>query len=121
MRCWGLRETQIRMTSAPLSAFSRCSITPDHNPDNTEGADARFKELNEAYEVLGDANKRWQYDCLISLKAEPREVYFAENANAREGDLMELLRKLETLGVAGRSGCGWPKGRGCRKGWCRRG
>lgn len=35
---------------------------PDVNPDKSAEADQKFKEINEAYEVLGDAEKRKIYD-----------------------------------------------------------
>jgi molecular chaperone DnaJ len=33
-----------------------------HHPDKTGGDEARFKEINEAYQVLSDKEKRSQYD-----------------------------------------------------------
>lgn len=45
-------------------AFRKLSLQyhPDKNPNSTE----KFKEINEAYQTLGDAKKRSQYDLLSS-------------------------------------------------------
>ena len=49
------------------SAYRKLAMQyhPDKNPDDGSAAD-RFKEINEAYEVLGDADKRSKYDRLGS-------------------------------------------------------
>lgn len=37
-------------------------LAHQYHPDKTGGNDAKFKEINEAYQVLGNATKRKQYD-----------------------------------------------------------
>jgi curved DNA-binding protein len=42
------------------------SLAKKYHPDvsKDKGSDAKFKEINEAYEVLGDKDKRKKYDTL---------------------------------------------------------
>ena len=37
-------------------------LSMQYHPDKNEGDDTKFKEINEAYETLSDANKRKSYD-----------------------------------------------------------
>ena len=37
-------------------------LAHQHHPDKSGGDEAKFKEINEAYQVLSDPNKRAQYD-----------------------------------------------------------
>lgn len=45
-------------------AFRKLALRyhPDRNPQNQVKAEQKFKEINEAYEVLGDERKRQMYD-----------------------------------------------------------
>ncbi|KAF3904372.1 hypothetical protein AA313_de0210204 [Arthrobotrys entomopaga] len=47
---------------------------PDKNPDNPD-ADARFKDIGEAYETLSDINKRDRYDRGLDIEPDPSEMF----------------------------------------------
>jgi len=44
---------------------------PDHNPSKQQWANEKFKEINGAYEILSDVEKRKQYDSFYSNKINP--------------------------------------------------
>ena len=39
-----------------------CALAHKHHPDKKGGDEAKFKEINEAYQVLSDKEKRAKYD-----------------------------------------------------------
>jgi curved DNA-binding protein CbpA len=89
--------------------FRRLAVQyhPDHNPESVAEAEVKFKDINEAYSVLSDDLKRWQYDHLISLSG--------DNGSFSAEDVFRIF--------AGGGFAAYPPkpgGRRCNKGWkCR--
>lgn len=75
---------------------------PDVNKD--DGAEEKFKEINGAYEVLGDETKRKQYDTYgDSMFGGQNFSDFARNS-ANMDDLNEILRSMFGGGAQFKSG-----------------
>lgn len=66
------------------AAFRKLAMKyhPDVNPKNKEWAEEKFKEINEAYGILGDPEKKKQYDAFGTV-----------------GDAADILRNSQTRSV----------------------
>ncbi len=76
-----------------------------HHPDKEGGDEARFKEINEAYQVLGNAEKRARYDRTGSAEDIPGYGGFggfgAEGFNVNIEDLGDLFSSVFSGGFGG--------------------
>ena len=70
-------------------------LARQHHPDSATGNENKFKDINEAYEVLGDADKRRQYDALGAnwrhgARFEPPPGYGRGGAGGFHGQQVDL-------------------------------
>lgn len=108
-------------------AFRRLALQyhPDRNPENVREAGEKFKEINEAYEVLSDEQRRWQYDRFTGLSSYPQRTRPVEdmfNEDMEADSILEILRRMTGMSFVIR-GTGWGKPWGCGRrqgGQCRR-
>jgi len=85
-------------------AFRKLALRyhPDRNLNNVEEAEKKFKEINEAYEVLGDGNKKREYDRLLGWRDYPWKTIINDNNSEGIADLdliKEILQKLSKSGA----------------------
>ena len=109
-------------------AYRRLALCyhPDRNQQEKEKSEETFKEVNEAYQILGDDDKRRQYDYLSHWSQNRRriiitddEIYDKSGGNMDKENLRTLIEDLAALGI-NISGITGFQQRGCRRGYGRR-
>ena len=66
---------------------------PDTNPNNPE-AEAKFKEINEAHDVLKDKTKRQNYDLFGDPNAGPRTGQHGFRTRTTSADMNDILNEF---------------------------
>ena len=124
-----LNVSRAASTEDIKKAFRRLAFQyhPDRNPENHQESGEKFKEINEAYEVLGDEQSRWQYDRLANFSSYPRRTMPVDDILSRDmeaGSILEILRRFAGVNFVMRRtgwekpwGCGRRQGKQCRRQW----
>lgn len=68
-------------------------LASQHHPDKG-GDTARFQEIQTAYDVLSDQNKRQQYDMERQGGSGPGGVHFQWHTNGMPGDIGEIFKNF---------------------------
>lgn len=70
---------------AVKSAFKK--LAKQYHPDSKTGSEEKFKELNEAYEVLKDKNKRSRYDYVYANMGPDSKPFVNKSQSFKQGKM----------------------------------
>ena len=79
---------------------------PDLNPGD-EKAEARFKEISEAYEILGDKDRRSEYDLYGETPRQQQQQHY----NFDKDEILRRMMKDFDFGFSPFASAGFPHGR----------
>lgn len=91
-----VNETASEETISKVYKFLAKKYHPDVNPENKEFAEAKFKEISEAYEILSNAEKRASYDTELKefKESQTTSVDYEDYQNLKNY-CIELENKIE--------------------------
>ncbi len=80
-------------------------LAHQHHPDKNGGSDKKFKEINEAYQILGNKQKKEQYDKFgRTFENAPGEGYSYGGFGGDMGGFSDILEELFGFGRQSRGG-----------------
>jgi len=94
---YSLLDVPARATSEEVkSAFRRMALKyhPDRNPGNEGEAEVKFKEINEAYGVLGNVERRRDYDWLRKGQFVPYNQRFTSPSEEMWVSIVNDLQRI---------------------------
>ncbi|MDQ1574252.1 MAG: molecular chaperone DnaJ, partial [Actinomycetota bacterium] len=98
----GVSDSELKKTYRKLAR--------QHHPDSNAGdakAEARFKEISEAYSVLSDPEQRAEYDQLRAMGSGAR---FTSGGGGQQGGFDDVFGSMFNSGGGGRRAGGFQQG-----------